>query len=105
MCDAVDFVKAKLDAAGYTTTVQQFTSGGSTGYNLIADWPGGDPNQVLMAGSHLDSVTSGPGINDNGSGSAAVLEAAGRPGPPRVVVVRRAAGPLRVGSSRSSTPG
>ncbi|MEU8519836.1 M28 family metallopeptidase, partial [Streptomyces sp. NPDC048577] len=73
---SIDFVKAKLDAAGYTTTVQQFTSSGSTGYNLIADWPGGDPNQVLMSGAHLDSVTSGPGINDNGSGSAAVLETA-----------------------------
>ncbi|AEN09055.1 MULTISPECIES: M28 family metallopeptidase [unclassified Streptomyces] len=73
---SVDYVKAKLDAAGYTTTLQQFTSGGATGYNLIADWPGGDPNRVLMAGSHLDSVTSGAGINDNGSGSAAVLETA-----------------------------
>ncbi|MFF5898550.1 M28 family metallopeptidase [Streptomyces argenteolus] len=73
---SVDYVKAKLDAAGYTTALQQFTSGGATGYNLIADWPGGDPNQVLMAGSHLDSVTSGAGINDNGSGSAAVLETA-----------------------------
>ncbi|MCX5413620.1 M28 family metallopeptidase [Streptomyces sp. NBC_00059] len=73
---SVDYVKGKLDAAGYTTTLQQFTSGGATGYNLIADWPGGDPNQVLMAGSHLDSVTSGAGINDNGSGSAAVLETA-----------------------------
>ncbi|WP_413757601.1 M28 family metallopeptidase [Streptomyces sp. MMBL 11-3] len=73
---SLDYVKAKLDAAGFTTTVQQFTSSGSTGYNLIADWPGGDTNQVVMSGSHLDSVTSGPGINDNGSGSAAVLEAA-----------------------------
>ena len=73
---SVDYVKARLDAAGYTTTLQQFTSGGATGYNLIADWPGGDPNQVLMAGSHLDSVSSGAGINDNGSGSAAVLETA-----------------------------
>ncbi|MEU9362376.1 M28 family metallopeptidase [Streptomyces sp. NPDC048301] len=73
---SIDYVKAKLDAAGYTTALQQFTSGGATGYNLIADWPGGDPNQVLMAGSHLDSVTSGAGINDNGSGSAAVLETA-----------------------------
>ncbi|MFE7552697.1 M28 family metallopeptidase [Streptomyces gardneri] len=73
---SIDFVKAKLDAAGYTTTIQQFTSSGATGYNLIADWPGGDPNQVLMAGAHLDSVTSGAGINDNGSGSAAVLETA-----------------------------
>ncbi|MFC8275056.1 M28 family metallopeptidase [Streptomyces sp. NPDC057271] len=73
---SIDFVKAKLDAAGFTTSVQQFTSSGATGYNLIADWPGGDPNQVLMAGAHLDSVSSGAGINDNGSGSAAVLETA-----------------------------
>ncbi|MEU0210686.1 M28 family metallopeptidase [Streptomyces canus] len=73
---SLDYVKAKLDAAGFTTTIQQFTSSGRTGYNLIADWPGGDTNQVVMSGSHLDSVTAGAGINDNGSGSAAVLETA-----------------------------
>ncbi|MFG3382704.1 M28 family metallopeptidase [Streptomyces sp. NPDC047999] len=73
---SLDYVKAKLDAAGYTTTIQQFSYGGSTGYNLIADWPGGDTAQTLMTGAHLDSVSSGAGINDNGSGSAAVLEAA-----------------------------
>ncbi|WP_230194927.1 M28 family metallopeptidase [Streptomyces coriariae] len=73
---SLDYVKAKLDSAGYTTTIQQFTSSGRTGYNLVADWPGGDTGQVLMAGSHLDSVTAGAGINDNGSGSAAVLETA-----------------------------
>ncbi|MFJ6613030.1 M28 family metallopeptidase [Streptomyces sp. NPDC091289] len=73
---SVDHVKAELDAAGFTTTLQQFTSNGATGYNLIADWPGGDANKVLMAGAHLDSVSSGAGINDNGSGSAAVLETA-----------------------------
>ncbi|KOV74540.1 Leupeptin-inactivating enzyme 1 [Streptomyces sp. AS58] len=73
---SLDYVKAKLDAAGFTTTVQQFTSSGSTGYNLIADWPGGDADRIVMAGAHLDSVSSGAGINDNGSGSAAVLETA-----------------------------
>ncbi|MGC9498301.1 M28 family metallopeptidase [Streptomyces sp. WG7] len=73
---SLDYVKAALDAAGFTTTVQRFTASGRTGYNLIADWPGGDTDQVVMAGSHLDSVSSGPGINDNGSGSAAVLETA-----------------------------
>ncbi|MEU5028260.1 M28 family metallopeptidase [Streptomyces milbemycinicus] len=73
---SLDYIKAKLDAAGFTTTVQQFTSGGATGYNLIADWPGGDTDNVVFAGSHLDSVTAGPGINDNGSGSAGVLETA-----------------------------
>ncbi|NWF26001.1 M28 family peptidase [Streptomyces sp. PKU-EA00015] len=73
---SVDYVKAKLDAAGFTTSVQQFTYNGTTGYNLIADWPGGDLNRTVMAGAHLDSVSSGAGINDNGSGSAAVLETA-----------------------------
>ncbi|MFD9440537.1 M28 family metallopeptidase [Streptomyces sp. NPDC060006] len=73
---SLDYVKGKLDAAGFTTTIQQFTASGRVGYNLIADWPGGNANQVVMAGSHLDSVSSGAGINDNGSGSAAVLEAA-----------------------------
>ncbi|MGW1216329.1 M28 family metallopeptidase [Streptomyces sp. NPDC002499] len=73
---SLDYVKAKLDAAGFTTTIQQFTSSGRTGYNLIADWPGGNTNSVVLSGSHLDSVTAGAGINDNGSGSAAILETA-----------------------------
>ncbi|NJP31694.1 M28 family metallopeptidase [Micromonospora thermarum] len=73
---SVNYVKAQLDAVGYTTAVQSFTYNGATGYNLIADWPAGDPNAVVMTGAHLDSVTAGPGINDNGSGSAAILEVA-----------------------------
>lgn len=47
-----------------------------TQYNLIAESRDGDPNNVVMAGAHLDSVLRGPGINDNGSGSAAILEVA-----------------------------
>ncbi|EST37574.1 hypothetical protein N566_12250 [Streptomycetaceae bacterium MP113-05] len=73
---SIDYVKARLDAAGFETTVQEFTHDGSTGYNLIADWPGGDPDQVLMTGAHIDSVDGGAGIGDNGSGSAGVLEVA-----------------------------
>ncbi|WP_067460640.1 M28 family metallopeptidase [Actinomadura macra] len=73
---SIDYVKGKLDAAGYQTKVQSFSYNGATGYNLIADWPGGDANSVLMTGAHLDSVTAGPGINDNGSGSAGNLEVA-----------------------------
>jgi Zn-dependent M28 family amino/carboxypeptidase len=44
--------------------------------NLIAESKGGDPNHVIMSGAHLDSVPAGPGINDNGSGSSAILEVA-----------------------------
>ncbi|MEV2272093.1 M28 family peptidase [Nonomuraea africana] len=73
---SANYVKAQLDAAGFQTTLQSFTYNGATGYNVLADWPGGNPDDVLMVGAHLDSVTAGPGINDNGSGSAAILETA-----------------------------
>lgn len=44
--------------------------------NLIAQTPTGRTDRVIMAGAHLDSVSEGPGIQDNGSGSAAILETA-----------------------------
>ena len=44
--------------------------------NVLAEKKGTNDNNVVMAGAHLDSVLAGPGINDNGSGSAAILEAA-----------------------------
>ena len=44
--------------------------------NVFAETPGGRDDNVVMAGAHLDSVTEGPGIQDNGSGSAALLEVA-----------------------------
>lgn len=45
-------------------------------YNVLAETRRGNPNNVIMVGAHLDSVFEGPGINDNGSGSAALLEMA-----------------------------
>ncbi|WP_439591043.1 M28 family peptidase [Microbacterium sp.] len=45
-------------------------------YNVLAETKTGDDANVVMAGAHLDSVLEGPGINDNGSGSAALLETA-----------------------------
>ena len=44
--------------------------------NVLAESRDGDPNNVVMAGAHLDSVQRGPGINDNGSGSSVLLEVA-----------------------------
>jgi Zn-dependent M28 family amino/carboxypeptidase len=44
--------------------------------NVIAELPGVNDDNVVMAGAHLDSVQRGPGIQDNGSGSAALLEVA-----------------------------
>ncbi|MFJ9343869.1 M28 family peptidase [Streptomyces sp. NPDC101733] len=68
------YVKGKLQAAGYTVTEQNCTSCTYPSNNLIADWPGGPADQTVMFGAHLDSVSAGPGINDNGSGSATLLE-------------------------------
>ncbi len=48
----------------------------TTTENVIAESRGGDPDEVVMAGAHLDSVAEGPGINDNGSGSSALIEVA-----------------------------
>ncbi|MFE6499208.1 M28 family peptidase [Kitasatospora sp. NPDC057738] len=68
------YIKGKLQAAGYSVTEQTCTSCTYQSNNLIADWPGGPADQVTMFGAHLDSVSAGPGINDNGSGSATLLE-------------------------------
>lgn len=50
--------------------------GTATTANVLAETPGGNPDNVVMVGAHLDSVNAGPGINDNGSGTAAILETA-----------------------------
>ena len=44
--------------------------------SIIAQLPGTDPDRVVMLGAHLDSVVDGPGINDDGSGVATLLELA-----------------------------
>ncbi|MGA7148846.1 MAG: M20/M25/M40 family metallo-hydrolase [Microbacterium sp.] len=64
-----------LAAPGSTATVSMFTENHPQ-KNVIAELPGRNPDNVVMAGAHLDSVPAGPGINDNGSGSAALLELA-----------------------------
>nr|WP_221308327.1 M20/M25/M40 family metallo-hydrolase [Nocardiopsis mwathae] len=45
-------------------------------YSVIAETRGGKKDNVVVVGAHLDSVEEGPGINDNGSGTAGVLETA-----------------------------
>jgi Zn-dependent M28 family amino/carboxypeptidase len=45
-------------------------------FNVLASTKKGDPTKQVVVGAHLDSVPAGPGINDNGSGSATILEVA-----------------------------
>ena len=52
-----------------------------TSRNVLAQTKTGSPHEVIMAGAHLDSPRGGPGINDDGTGVAAVLETALQLGP------------------------
>jgi Zn-dependent M28 family amino/carboxypeptidase len=63
-----------LAQAGSTAHVQTRTPETRTSVNVIAEKPGKNPNNVVMAGAHLDAEVAG--INDNGSGAAALLETA-----------------------------
>lgn len=66
-----------LNAAGGLVTVRsEVINEQRMTPNLIAESKDGDADQVVMAGGHLDSVLDGPGINDNGSGTATLLEVA-----------------------------
>ena len=65
-----------LAAPGSTAFVEVLPAETRVDYSVIAELPGKNEDNVVMAGAHLDSVTEGPGINDNGSGSAALLETA-----------------------------
>ena len=79
---------SEADGATATVRVDAVSRPGRT-ENVIAETPGGRGDRVVMAGAHLDSVAGGPGINDNGSGVAALIEAAEAIGPrPRGAKVR-----------------
>ena len=64
---------------GQNPTVNLATSGVDveTLYpNVVAETPRGDANHMVLLGAHLDSVPAGPGVNDDGSGTAFQLELA-----------------------------
>jgi Zn-dependent M28 family amino/carboxypeptidase len=65
-----------LSQAGSTAYINVDPPQEVTQYNVIAELPGRFDDNVVMAGAHLDSVQAGPGVQDNGSGSAAILETA-----------------------------
>jgi Zn-dependent M28 family amino/carboxypeptidase len=65
-----------LAAPGSTAFVEVLPSETRTAFNVIAEKRGRNDDNVVMSGAHLDSVTEGPGINDDGSGTAVQLEVA-----------------------------
>jgi Zn-dependent M28 family amino/carboxypeptidase len=68
---------ALIAKAGQATKVEiRAFSEQRTTYNVIAETQTGRHDNIVMAGAHVDSVTAGPGINDDGSGTATLLETA-----------------------------
>ncbi|MDP9983208.1 Zn-dependent M28 family amino/carboxypeptidase [Pseudarthrobacter oxydans] len=65
---ALSSVRMRLAVDADVTPVSSF--------NILADTADGRADRTVVVGAHLDSVAEGPGINDNGSGSAAILETA-----------------------------
>jgi len=82
---SVAYVAGVLRGAGFATDTPTYGSDGhrdrgASGRNVIAQTGTGDPGRVVVVGAHLDSVPEGPGIVDNGSGVATLLEIATRLG-------------------------
>jgi Zn-dependent M28 family amino/carboxypeptidase len=83
--DAVTWARGQLEAMNYSTQLQSITVNGSNSQNVIADKLGNGTGQrdVIFVTAHLDSInhqdgqlSSAPGADDNGSGSAGLLQIA-----------------------------
>jgi aminopeptidase S len=84
---SVDYVVGVLHGAGFEVSTPTYEVSGDDdedvpeiGRNVIGRTRTGDPGRVVLIGAHLDSVPDGPGIVDNGSGVASLLEIATRLG-------------------------
>jgi len=84
---SVEYVVGVLRGAGFEVGTPIYEVSGDddgvapgTGRNVIAQTRTGHPGRVVMIGAHLDAVPEGPGIVDNGSGVASLLEIATRLG-------------------------
>jgi len=77
---AARYIETALERAGYTPSRQEYEAGGQRVRNIEAVVGkvarGKRPDRIFIVGAHYDSAQGAPGANDNGSGTAAVLELA-----------------------------
>jgi Zn-dependent M28 family amino/carboxypeptidase len=77
---AAVYIETALTRAGYRPTRQEYMAGGQRVRNIEATVgnvaQGKRPDRIFIVGAHYDSAPGAPGANDNGSGTAAVLELA-----------------------------
>jgi hypothetical protein len=77
---AARYIENVLKTEGYAIRRQEYRAGGQKVRNIevsIANVaPKEKPARIFIVGAHYDSAPGAPGANDNGSGTAAVLELA-----------------------------
>lgn len=74
LCAAADFIQLSFEQAGYEVKRQSYEVAGRTCYNIEVEISGDrEANEIVIIGSHYDSVVGCPGANDNASGVAALL--------------------------------
>ncbi len=74
LCAAADFIQLSFEQAGYEVKRQSYEVAGRTCYNIEVEISGDrEVNEIVIIGSHYDSVVGCPGANDNASGVAALF--------------------------------
>lgn len=77
LTSATRYIEAKLREHGYGVSRQVVQVGEQPIENIEAELKGSSQSaEIIVVGAHYDSVSGCPGANDNGSGTAAVLEIA-----------------------------
>lgn len=78
-----DYIKNHFQTLGIESEFQDFTISGQGTRNIIGKISGANSNEVYLVTAHMDSTASdadpnviAPGADDNGSGTAIVVEAA-----------------------------
>jgi hypothetical protein len=75
---AARYIEGVLRTEGYAIRRQEYRAGGQMVRNIevsVANVaPNTKPARIFIVGAHYDSAPGAPGANDNGSGTAAVLE-------------------------------
>jgi hypothetical protein len=78
--EAARYIESTLETSGYQVRRQVYEAGGQKVRNIevsVANVaPDAKPARIFIVGAHYDSAPGAPGANDNGSGTAAVLELA-----------------------------
>lgn len=72
---SIDYIENQWNLMGYEISHESYDAMGDQATNLIVELPGSKrPDEIILVGSHYDTVFSTPGADDNASAVAVMLE-------------------------------